>query len=1066
MSRVYVVPCLSAGLEKFKEIVCAHAEKDGNEGKRLVVFCEDRLSLVAERAVCEAVDGTFAVSVYTLSRFLAGHTGSCDNVLSAEGSAMAMRKLIENNRDKLQLFKRLSAASAAQEVYDTVALLYSSKVSADDLSGIETDGRLLKRKLHDLELLYREYMQYLAERGAVDRNAYLRRLPDVITAAPEIAGADVVFLGFQAFTSSVADCVRACMRTAENVFGVFIGGSEKKYVNEAWTSFVNLAREEGLYRDGDRDFIVRAPSNLVPAAEHLRKNVFEPESLKKAVKCGIFGGQLQLLEAADEEEECSFIAAQILKCVKEDGVRYREISVMLPDLAAVQPALERAFGEYEIPMYVDRRYPLASHSVCSFILDYLACAADGCRPESVLAVLSSPLFILTEESGNLRSDRDTFVNYFMRACVYRGGVKREVNPEICEEEGLDFSAVVRVRKTFLQGLNLLPSRERDSGALCRAVRKLLENFSAENRLAEMAEDAESCGYASVGAMSRRAYPEVLKVLSEAEKLTAGEKLTVREFIKILKSGFTAAEISLIPPKQDAVFIGDLSTCANAGSKVLFVGGLTDAVPACSQDTAILTDGELTSLEKLKIAVSPKISQVNRRVKEITALNLCAFSERLYLIFPLRSGGEECGASEVVGYVKQLFTVDGGRVEPVSVKALSATAENFVYACARPAPALEHVNFYLSGDKDYGERRIAAVYAHLKERGYIPPAKPDNGAVNADLRALYGGSVSPTALETYFSCPYKAFMQQGLRLTERREGAFRPLDSGNFIHAVLQEVAGKLNQLNTREECAAAAKASAESLLSRASYLVGAGDGGSEYAAEALIKEAQTVAEGMFEQVKNSDFKVEGVESRCKVNLGGGIDVGGRIDRVDCSGELVRVIDYKTGSIDDSPSSYYMGLKLQLPLYLSAAAEGRRAAGAYYFPANVEYSADGTGAFTLRGFMDGSEEVVRSSDTNLQDREKSAYVGAYLNGRKLDKAMSREDFTDFLEYSKLLAERGARELVGGGIAPSPTGGACGYCKFAGCCGYDREVLGEREEIACDCKTVAEVVRAEKAGGLQK
>lgn len=1066
MSGVYVAPCLSAGLEKFKDIVRGHAEKDGNEGRRLVVFCEDRLSLVAERAVCEAVGGTFAVSVYTLSRFLTSHTGLCDNVLTAEGSAMAMRKLIENNREKLQLFKRLSAASAAQEVYDTVALLYSSKVSADDLSGIETDSRLLKRKLHDLELLYREYTNYLSERGAVDRNAYLRRLPDVIAAAPEIAGADVLFLGFQAFTSSVADCVRASMRAAENVYGIFIGGSEKKYVNEAWTSFVNLAREEGLYREGDRDFIVKLPSYLSPAAEQIRKYVFEPESYRKAVKCGIVGGQLQILEAADEEEECAFIAAQVLKCVKEDNVRYREISVMLPDLPSIQPALERTFGEYEIPMYVDRRYPLASHSACSFILDYLACAADGCRPESVLAALSSPLFTLTEKDGNLRADRDMFVNYFMRACAFRGGVKREVNPAICEDEGIDFAAVERVRKSFLQGLNLLPAREKESGALCEAVRHLLKNFDAEKRLLNMAEDAENCGYASVGAMSRRAYAEILKVLAEAEKLTAGEKLTVREFIKILKSGFTAAEISLIPPKQDAVFIGDLSACANAGSKVLFVGGLTDAVPACSQDTAILTDGELTSLEKLKIAVSPKISQVNRRVREITALNLSAFSDKLYLIFPLRSGGEECGVSEVIGYVKQLFTLNGGRVEPVSVKALSATAENFVYACARPAPALQHVNFYLSGDKDYGERRIAAVYAHLKERGYVLPPKTDKGKIDADLRALYGDSVSPTALETYFSCPYKAFMQQGLRLTERREGAFRPLDSGNFIHAVLQDVAGKLNQLNSKEECAAAAKASAEGLLAKSSYLVQSGDGGAEYAAEALIKEAQTVAQGMYEQLKNSSFTVEGVESRCKVNLDGGINVGGRIDRIDCSGELVRVIDYKTGTIDDSPSSYYMGLKLQLPLYLSAAAEGRRAAGAYYFPANCEYSADGTGAFTLRGFMDGSEEVVRSSDTNLQDKEKSAYVGAYLNGRKLDKAMPREDFADFLEYSKLLAEKGAKELVGGEIAPSPTGGACGYCKFAGCCGYDKDAFGEREEIACDCRTVAEVARAEKAGGLQK
>ena len=1062
MSRVYVAPCLSAGLEKFKEIVCVHAEKDGREGRRLVVFCEDRLSLVAERAVCEAVGGTFAVSVYTLSRFLAGSTGLCDNVLTAEGSAMAMRKLIEANRDKLQLFKRLSAASAAQEVYDTVALLYSSKVSADDLSGIEAEGNLLKRKLHDLELLYREYMQYLAERGAVDRNAYLRRLPDVITSSPEIAGADVVFLGFQAFTSSVADCVRACMRTADNVYGVFVGGSEKKYVNEAWTSFVNVAREEGVKGANDGQFIEKMPSRLTPAAEQIRRYVFEPESYRKAVKCPISGGQLQILEAADEEEECAFIAAQILKCVREDGVRYREISVMLPDLPAVQPALERAFGEYEIPMYTDRRYPLASHSACSFILDYLTCAADGCRPESVLAVLASPLFGLTEEGGNLRADRDVFVNYLLRAASYRGGVRKQPSREICDEEGLDFAAVERVRKSFLQGLNLLPAREKESGAMCKAVRELLKNFNAEKKLAAMADDAENYGFASVGAMSRRAYAEILKVLAEAEKLTDGDRLTVREFIKILKSGFTASEISLIQPKQDAVFIGDLSACANAGSKVLFAGGLTDAVPAASQDTAILTDGELTSLEKLKIAVSPKISQVNRRVKEITALNLCAFSEKLYLIFPLRSGGEECGVSEAIEYVKQLFTVNGRRVEPVSVKALSATYENFAYACARPAPALQHVDFYLSGDKDYGERRIAAVYNHLKESGNIPPAK-NGGVGNADLRALYGDSVSPTTLETYFSCPYKAFMQQGLRLTERREGAFRPLDSGNFIHAVLQEVAGKLNQLNSAEECAEAAKASAEGLLARASYLVEADDGGSEYAAEALVKEAQTVAAGMYEQLKNSDFKVECVESRCKVSLDGGIDVGGRIDRVDCCGDLVRVIDYKTGTIDDSPSSYYMGLKLQLPLYLSAAAQGRRAAGAYYFPANCEYSADGTGAFTLRGFMDGSEEVVRSSDTTLQDKQRSAYVGAYLNGRKLDKAMSREDFADFLEYSGQLAERGAKELVGGEISPSPTGGACTYCKFAGCCGYDREVSGEREEVACDCKTVAEVVRTHKSGG---
>ncbi|MDE7087026.1 MAG: hypothetical protein K2O67_02415, partial [Clostridia bacterium] len=104
MTRVFVAPILSAALEKFKEEVALRAERDGREGKRLVVFCEDRLSLVAERAVCEAVGGTFAVSVFTLSRFLTAEGGVCSNVLSSQGSAMAIRRIIEDSKDELKLF--------------------------------------------------------------------------------------------------------------------------------------------------------------------------------------------------------------------------------------------------------------------------------------------------------------------------------------------------------------------------------------------------------------------------------------------------------------------------------------------------------------------------------------------------------------------------------------------------------------------------------------------------------------------------------------------------------------------------------------------------------------------------------------------------------------------------------------------------------------------------------------------------------------------------------------------------------------------------------------------------
>lgn len=1051
MAELIIAPYLGAALKSFKKIVADHSEKGGKEGKRLVVLCEDRLSLVAERAVCEEVGGTFSVSVYTLSRFLSAEGGRCDDVLTSQGSAMAISRLIEKNRSSLKLFNRLSASGAAQEVYDTIALLYSSKISPDDLSGVITDNSLLSRKLADLQLLYREYSEYLKEGGAIDRNAYLRRLPELIKSSKKIIGADVVLLGFQAFTSSVSDVVKACMQTADNVSGIFIGGSEGKYVNEAWATFEALAKECAL--PVNRQHL---PSALCPAAEQLRRLVFEPESYHDFVAVEAGKGQVNLIEAVDEDDECAFFAAAILKAVQEDGVRYRDISVMLPDVNSFQPILERVFEEYSIPYYVDRRYPLSSHATCEFLLNYLICAADGCRQNSVISVISSPLF--TFESEDVRGDKDVFINYMLRAVTGTGGVKRAINLDICRNEsGFDAEKTERVRTAFLQGLKLLPSSKAEGERFCEGLRELLEFFSCEKRLARMAEEADSCGFASIGSMSARAYAEAVAVIEEAQKLTFGEKYTVHEFAKILRSGFTADQISLIPPKQDAVFVGDLSACANAGTKVLIVGGLTGAVPSASPDTAILTDGELTSMEKLKLAVSPKISQVNLRIKETTALNLSAFSKRLYLVYPVRSGGEELGVSEVIDYAKRLFIRNGAPIDVRTTKEVAASAEYSAYYVCRPAPAIRRVAAYVADPYCEKIETASSVYAMLRQKfnGSVKECFPQVKNNGVDSGSLYGGDVSPTDLETYYTCPYKSFAQRGLRLSERREGALRPLDAGNLIHDVLKLVARNCQSFSGKDECAEFAKDKAKELLSSSVYTVPEEDGAASYAAKSLIDEAGVVAQAVYEQIYNSEFRVESVERVCRATANG-VSLSGRIDRVDSCDDMVRVIDYKTGTVKADADAYYMGLKLQLPLYLSAAAKDRRPVGAYYFPANVDYSEEGN-SFTLQGFMDGSEEVVKRSDLIVEEKKQSKYVGAYLNGRKLDKAMSSDDFKYFLRYSERLFEQGGREMLKGEIAPSPVEKACDGCSFKGLCGYDAEVLGERKIKKVNCSRIAQIVR---------
>ena len=80
MIKAVIVPVLSAGLEKLKNILIER-ESAKNKSRGVIIFCEDRLTLAAEKTVCSALGGTFDVSVNTFARFLAAEKGKKDNIV-------------------------------------------------------------------------------------------------------------------------------------------------------------------------------------------------------------------------------------------------------------------------------------------------------------------------------------------------------------------------------------------------------------------------------------------------------------------------------------------------------------------------------------------------------------------------------------------------------------------------------------------------------------------------------------------------------------------------------------------------------------------------------------------------------------------------------------------------------------------------------------------------------------------------------------------------------------------------------------------------------------------------
>ena len=234
-------------------------------GRNNLIFCEDRLTLLAERAVLRHTGGTFRTEVTTFARYLSG----AGKILSKQGSVMAVSSILSACRDRLQCFR----AGAAEAVYETIAQFSASRVDAAALraSAAET-GELLGRKLSDLALVLEEYRAFLDARGLLDENDYLALLPERLT--PErLRAVDVIFFAFPSFTRRAAEGVRAAACAARSVTGVFVGGESAVYTNEGARIFRAVCRALGPVREE------RVQSSLSGEARALRNGLFAPECL-------------------------------------------------------------------------------------------------------------------------------------------------------------------------------------------------------------------------------------------------------------------------------------------------------------------------------------------------------------------------------------------------------------------------------------------------------------------------------------------------------------------------------------------------------------------------------------------------------------------------------------------------------------------------------------------------------------------------------------------------------------------------------------------------------------------
>ncbi|TLD72221.1 hypothetical protein FEM03_02370 [Phragmitibacter flavus] len=233
-----------------------------------------------------------------------------------------------------------------------------------------------------------------------------------------------------------------------------------------------------------------------------------------------------------------------------------------------------------------------------------------------------------------------------------------------------------------------------------------------------------------------------------------------------------------------------------------------------------------------------------------------------------------------------------------------------------------------------------------------------------------GSISPTGIRAYLSCPFRYYLQQVLRMEQVESGLREAsaMDFGNLVHAVLQEYA----KAEGMKECVDA-KAIAGWLDGAVSRLWEKQFGKRPLLSVVMQLESArqrllAAAEGLAE-LRSAGWRTVMVEENAKVwGLRiGGVLFSGQVDRVDRRSvdgvEEFLVLDYKTGKRKKPVEAHWGKVKagelmegfewqmaeggekrwveVQLPLYAWAVGQknpGRRVqVGYFHLPATVTES---------------------------------------------------------------------------------------------------------------------------------
>lgn len=1117
--RFYFGPSGSGKSHRIYEEIMQRAVQE--PGRNFLIIVPDQFTMQTQKDLVMRSDrgGILNIDVLSFGRLshrILEEVGTKEMpVLDDTGKSLVLQKIAADLKEQLPAMgSLLHKQGYIHEVKSAISEFMQYGISTQDMDKLIASAEkrgALAMKLRDLKTLYRGFQDYIRDHFITTEETLdvLRRslakskiLPDSV----------VVFDGFTGFTPIQNRLIQELMRVcAETIVTVTIGAEEDPYQpdgeqklfhlsKKTVADLVKLAAEAEVERG--EDVFVKGGINRftqAPALCYLEQNLFryqyEPYTEKQQELC--------MFEALSPREEVHQTALYIRKLIREEGLTYRDIAVVIGDLEGYASYVETEFGQLEIPCFIDRTRGIVLNPMIEYIKSALQLYIKDFSYDTVFHFLRSGMVDISRE------EIDELENYVIRtgARGYRTysrlftrrteKMQQGSGQDDTERAEETLERLNRIRQQFADTVEILHMAPRaKAGEYVDHLYDFLEQNQVQQKLLNYQQQFEQEGDLAKAREYAQIYRLVMDLLDQIYGLLGEEEISLQEFADILDAGFGEITVGTIPQNVDRIVVGDMERTRLKQVKVLFFLGVNDGnIPKNASKGGIISDMDREFLIESGTEMAPSPRQQMYIQRLYLYLNMTKPSQRLYLSYAkVNSDGKGIRPSYLIDTVRKLFPQlvveypqNRSRIEQIEGRQEGARylAEELREYADGTLQEEERQDFYLmyrayEADAEGRDRLTAAAFRRYKE----------SGLSRIVARALYGRQLenSVSRLETYAACACRHFLQYGLSLREREEFGFEVSDMGNVYHAVLENFAGKLAESgrtwwNFEENFAAkVVREAIEGYAATYGETVLYSSARNEYAITRMSRILTRTVLTLQQHLKQGSFQPDDYELSFRfaedldsihVDLSEEekMHLQGRIDRIDVSEDAehvyVKVIDYKSGNKKFDLAALYYGLQLQLVVYMNAAMEleSRKhpdkeivpAALLYYHidDPTIETPVELTdeqinekilAKLRMNGVVNSDPEVVERLDHYLQDKSAVIPVEKKKDGSFSARSgiLSREEMQLVSAYVDAKIRDIGREILDGKIAANPyekgNEEACTYCAYKKVCGFDGSIPG--------------------------